>query len=367
MTRVRVSLLLVLACVLAVSLVGSLSFPVAAQAKIRVTHVVNGTLGDRSFFDSAQAGLEKAVTDLDIELKVIELGEDQARWEPGLDDAMADTDNYDILVVGGSLVADYLVARADQYPDKKFIFHDEPIDYTKCKCANVYNVVYAQNEGSYLAGAYAAMMMKEGKLANAAGKNTIGAIGGLDIPVINDFIVGYEQGAKSVIPEMTVLVQYVGGDKPFFDQAKGFEIAQAMYDQGADFIFNIAGGTGLGAIKAAKERGKYFIGVDSDQWALLKDSDPKAAETVYTSMVKDVGATLYRALKLNAEGKLGYGKTEIVGIGEGAIGLARNEYFEKVTPEMVKAALAAAQADVVNCVVKVKTTLQERPCTPPVK
>lgn len=222
--------------------------PTSAQPTLRVTHVVNGTLGDRSFFDLAQEGLERAVKDFGISLKVIELGEDQARWEPGIDDAMADTNSYDILVLGGSLVADYVMARADLYPDKKFIFHDEPIDYTKCKCANVYNVIYAQNEGSYLAGVYAAAMMKEKALPNLSGKNTIGVIGGLDIPVINDFIVGYAQGARSVIPEMTVLTQYIGGERPFFDVAKGLEIALAMYDQGADFVFSVAGGSGLGMI-----------------------------------------------------------------------------------------------------------------------
>lgn len=338
--------------------------PSAAQPTLRVTHVVNGTLGDRSFFDSAQEGLERAAADFGIELKVIELGEDQARWEPGIDDAMADTDSYDVLVLGGSLVADYVMARADLYPDKKFIFHDEPIDFTRCKCANVYNVIYAQNEGAYLAGVYAAAMMKENALPNLSGRNIIGAVGGLDIPVINDFIVGYAQGAKSVIPEMTVLVQYIGGERPFFNVAKGLEIALAMYDQGADFTFSVAGGSGLGMIQAAQQRGKYFIGVDSDQWLLLKDSDPAAAEVILTSMIKNVGGALYRAIALLLEDELPFGETEIVGIAEGAIGLAKNEYYERITPDSVKAIIAQAEEDVTKCRVIVETTLAPRPCQP---
>ncbi|PJF31159.1 MAG: BMP family ABC transporter substrate-binding protein [Candidatus Thermofonsia Clade 1 bacterium] len=338
--------------------------PSAAQPTLRVTHVVNGTLGDRSFFDSAQEGLERAVTDFGIELKVIELGEDQARWEPGIDDAMADTDSYDVLVLGGSLVADYVMARADLYPDKKFIFHDEPIDFTRCKCANVYNVIYAQNEGAYLAGVYAAAMMKENALPNLSRRNIIGAVGGLDIPVINDFIVGYAQGAKSVIPEMTVLVQYIGGERPFFNVAKGLEIALAMYDQGADFTFSVAGGSGLGMIQAAQQRGKYFIGVDSDQWLLLKDSDPAAAEVILTSMIKNVGGALYRAIDLMLKDELPFGETEIVGIAEGAIGLAKNEYYERITPDSVKAIVAQAEEDVTKCRVIVETTLAPRPCEP---
>lgn len=343
--------------------VAGMTTPSRAQTPLRVTHVVNGTLGDKSFFDSAQAGLEQAKTDLGIELKVIELGEDQARWEPGIDDAMA-SDDYDVLVLGGSLVVDYLMARADQYPDKKFIFHDEPVDFTKCTCANVYNVIYAQNEGSYLAGVYAAAMIKDGNLANASGQNVIGAIGGLDIPVINDFIVGYEQGAKAVIPEMTVLKQYIAGDKPFFDTAKAFEISQAMYDQGANFIFNIAGGSGEGMIQAAQARGRYFIGVDSDQWLLLKDSDAEAAAVIYTSMVKNVGATLLRALTLDAASSLAFGTTEVVGIAEGAIGLAKNEYYEQVTPDSVKELIEKAESDITACTITVETALQPRECKP---
>lgn len=338
--------------------------PSAAQPTLRITHVVNGTLGDRSFFDSAQEGLERAAADFGISLKVIELGEDQARWEPGIDDAMADTDSYDVLVVGGSLVADYVMARADLYPEKRFIFHDEPIDFTRCTCANVYNVIYAQNEGAYLAGVYAAAMMKENALPNLSGKNIIGVVGGLDIPVINDFIVGYAQGAKAVIPEMTVLIQYIGGERPFFDVAKGLEIALAMYDQGADFTFSVAGGSGLGMIQAAQQRGKYFIGVDSDQWLLLKDNDPAAADVILTSMIKNVGGALYRAIDLLLADELPFGETEIVGIAEGAIGLAKNEYYEQVTPDAVKAIIAQAEQDVMQCRVIVETTLAPRPCEP---
>jgi basic membrane protein A len=355
----RVAILIAL-----VSAAFAMQHPTQAQAPLRVTHVVNGTLGDRSFFDSAQEGLERAAEELGIVLKVIELGEDQARWEPGIDDAMSDTDAYDILVLGGSLVADYLVARADLYPDKKFIFHDEPVDFSQCTCANVYNVIYAQNEGSYLAGVYAAAMMQANTLPNLSGKNLIGAVGGLDIPVINDFIVGYAQGAKSVIPELEVLTQYIGGDKPFFDTAKGLEIALAMYDQGADFTFSVAGGSGLGMIQAAQQRGKYFIGVDSDQWLLLKESDPAAAETILTSMIKNVGDTLYRAIALTLADELPFGETEVVGIAEGAIGLAKNEYYERITPDSVKAIIAQAEADIMACRVVVETTLAPRPCEP---
>src|SRR5262249_20310976 len=298
--------------------------------------VINGTLGDKSFFDSAERGVERAKAELGIEFKTIELGNDNTKWENGLDDAMADTKNYDVLIVGTFQMVDYLTARADTYPDKRFIMYDADVDRTKCKCGNVYSVAYAQNEGSYLAGVYAAAMMADGKLANLSNKNIIGAVGGDDFPVINDFIVGYEQGAQSVNKDIQVLKQYVGGDKPFADPAKAKEIALSMYDKGADFVFGIAGDSGLGVIDAAKERGKWTIGVDSDQAAILLPSDPKAAAQILTSMKKNVDNSLFRALKLHLDGKLAYGGPEEIGLAEGAVGLAMdNEIFKKATPDSV--------------------------------
>src|SRR5262245_48963079 len=90
----------------------------AKAAALRVTNVINGTLGDKSFFDSAERGVERAKAELGIEFKTIELGNDNTKWENGLDDAMADTKNYDVLIVGTFQMVDYLTARADTYPDK---------------------------------------------------------------------------------------------------------------------------------------------------------------------------------------------------------------------------------------------------------
>lgn len=335
-----------------------------AQQGLRVTFLINGTLGDKSFFDSAERGLVRAEKDFGIKLKNIELGDDSTKWEAGLEDAMADTKNYDLLVAQGGDLASFMMANADKYPDKKFIYFDETLDFTKCKCANVYNVVYAQNESSYLGGVYAAAMLKEGKLPNAAGKNTIGAVGGQDIPIIEDFIKGYTQGAKSVDPNINVIVTFIGGDNPWGDPAKGKEIANSLYDQGADIVFGIAGGSGDGIIEAAKERNKYTLGVDSDQATAYMDSDPDAATHILTSILKNVDNSLYRALSLNAEGKLPYGKTETVGVAQGGVGLAINDIYNKATPDSVKKIVEQAMNDIVSCKVTVDTALTSRTCTP---
>jgi basic membrane protein A and related proteins len=183
--------------------------------------------------------------------------------------------------------------------------------------------------------------------------------------VINDFIVGYEQGAKSVDPAVQLVKQYVGGDKPFFDPAKGKEIALSMYEQGADFVFGIAGGSGQGVIDAAKEKGKYAIGVDSDQSLILRDTDPKAADQILTSMMKNVDNSLFRAISLHIEGKLPYGTREVVGLAEGGVGLAKNDVYNKVTPDSVKQMVDQAEADITACKLTVATAFEKaRPCTP---
>jgi basic membrane protein A and related proteins len=363
MTKRLVLIALLLAA--SISVLGAAK-PTRAQNPIRVKNVINGTLPDKSFFDSAERGLQRAKKELGIEYKTIELGEDANKWEPGLDDAMADTDSYDILIAGTYQMSVFLTTRADNYPDKKFITYDSDVDRTQCKCANVYGITYAQNEGSYLAGVYAAAMMKDGKLPNLSGKGIIGAVGGLDIPVINDFIVGYEQGAKSVDPNIKVLKQYVGGDKPFFDPAKGKEIALSQYEQGADFVFGIAGGSGQGVIDAAKDKGKYTIGVDSDQAAIVGATDPKAAQQILTSMMKNVDNSLFRALSLAKDGKLAWGQAEEIGLAEVGVGLAKNDIYNKVTPDSVKKLVDQAEADIIACKITVATAFEKpRPCTPP--
>jgi len=331
--------------------------PPPVAKRLKVVLVLNGVLGDKSFFDSAQRGIDRAKRELNIEAETIELGVDPAKWQPGLEDVAANKP-YDILIVGTFPMAEPLVGVAAQYPDKKFIIFDVAVDYDKCpnKCENVYSVLYKQNEGSYLAGLYAGLMVQK-PLSGMTGKRLIGVIGGQDIPVINDFIVGYKQGAKDagLDPEREVLVQYAGG---WNDPAKGKEITKAMYRQGASIVFNVAGGTGLGIFEAAAEDGRWAIGVDSDQWFMLKDEKPELAARILTSMLKNVDNSLFRALKLHLEGKLPWGKAESLGIAEGGVGLAKNENYEKLTPEDVKARIEEAEKAIREGRIRVDTVFK---------
>jgi basic membrane protein A and related proteins len=318
----------------------------AGEQRIKVVNLINGVQGDKSFFDSAVRGVTKAQQEFNLDVKTIEAGIDPAKWQPALEDAAAN-EEYDIMILGTYQMSEFLQMVAPKYPDKKFIIYDVAVDYSACECSNVYSVLYKQNEGSYLAGVYAGLMSKTG---------VIGAIGGQDIPVINDFIVGYKQGAASVgINPSNVIVQYAGG---WNDPVKGKEIALAMYQQGADIVFQVAGGTGVGVFQAAEETGNFAIGVDSDQATIIKDTNPNQANFILTSMLKNVDNSLYRALSLYVEGKLPFGQIENLGVAEGGVGLAKNDIFDGKTPADVKTKLEQAEKDLLDGKITVDTVFK---------
>lgn len=323
----------------------ALSVGVLAQDEpVKIINVVNGVLGDQSFFDSSQRGVEMIADEYGADINTVELGIDAANWESGLADVMSNTDDYDIMITGTFQMNGYLGARAHLYPDKIFIHYDAPVAYDDpaiCVdgCANVYSISYKQNEGSFLAGVYAAAM------AQYLGQDSpiIGAIGGQDAPVINDFIVGYEQGACLVNPASQTLVQYAGG---WNDPARGKEIALAMYEQGAAIVFQIAGGTGVGVFEAAHETQNYAIGVDSDQAMIMAETDPDLAQYILTSMQKNVDASLFRAFELYEAGELPLGQEEALGLAEGGVSLSVNEFYLAATPENIQDLIAAVTAAV---------------------
>jgi len=361
MTRSR---LLSLALLLVLSITALVGIPAATaqDEPLRITLVVNGVLGDKSFFDSAQRGMDRLIDEgYNVTINTLELGIDPANWESGLADAMADTDAYDLLIVGTFQMGEFLAKRVHLYPDKYFIMYDDAVRYDDPEfcvegCTNVYSVTYAQNEGSFLAGVYAGAITRS-ELEGVNPEHIIGAIGGQDIPVINDFIVGYEQGACLVNPDNQTLIQYAGG---WNDPAKGKEIALAMYEQKADIVFQIAGGTGVGVFEAAYEQGKYAIGVDSDQALIIAETDPDQAQHILTSMMKNVDNSLYRAVDLFLAGELPFGEAEVLGIAEGGVGLAENDIYEDNTPEWILDLIDAVSDAVDEGAITINTVFEDR-------
>lgn len=300
------------------------------EKPLKIVLLLNGNLGDKSFFDSANHGMELIKQELGAETKVIEMGYDQTKWEPTLVDVSEQ--DWDIIIVGTWQMQEILEKVAPQYPDKKYFIFDSSVDYTKGKLDNVYSIQYKQNEVSFLAGVVAAKVTTSNMpLANP--QKIIGFLGGMDTPVINDFLVGYIQGARYVDPDIKVAISYIGD---FSNAAKGKEMALAQYNLGADIGFNVAGQAGLGQLDAAKEKNKYAIGVDSDQAMIFKDSDPAKANLIVTSALKRVDNSLLRAVKMYKEGKLAFGKAENLGLSEEAVGLADNEFYEKLLSEDIR-------------------------------
>lgn len=316
---------------------------------LKVALLLNGTLGDKSFFDSAGRGLELAIKQLGIQGKIIEASYKQENWRPYLED-LSDQD-YDIIIVGTWQMQEILEEVAPMNPDKKYFIFDTSVDYSKPGLKNVYSILYKQNEGSFLMGALAALITTS-KMPKTNPEPIIGFLGGMDIPVINDFLVGYIEGAKYINPNIKVLISYVGS---FNDPAKGKELSLAMYRQGADVIFNVAGNTGIGLLEAAKEADRWAIGVDSDQALIYESTDIEIAKRIVTSMMKNVDLSIFRGIKMHLEGRLVYGRAEALGILEGGVGVADNKYYRELVPEEFRNKIKEIENKVTKGEIKVGT------------
>ncbi len=355
------SLLLVLMMVLSFGLTGcggstdTVDEPSGEEATepLKIALLLNGTLGDKSFFDSADNGLKMIQEKYGDEVvtKTIEMTYDETKWRPTLED-ISDED-WDIIIVGTWQMQEMLQEIAPLYPEKRYIIFDTSVDYENYDLGNVYSINYKQNEGSFLAGVLAAKVtISDMELANP--DKRIGFLGGMDIPVINDFLVGYIEGAQYVDEEIKVEISYIGN---FDDSAKGKELALAQYGMGADIGFNVAGQAGLGQLDAAKEVNRYAIGVDSDQALIFAESDPEKANLIVTSMLKRVDNSLVRAIDMHFEGTLPYGSAENLGMAEEAVGLADNEYFNTLISEDIRNELKDIEAKIMSGEITVSSAI----------
>lgn len=217
----------------------------------------------------------------------------------------------------------------------------------------MYNMSYSTNEVSFLAGA-AAALATQSDMPNANKDNVIGFLGGMDIPGINAFLVGYIQGAQYVDPEVKVAVSYAGD---FVNPAKGKELSLIQYNSGVDIIFNVAGGTGLGIFDAAKEKNKYAIGVDSDQAMLLKDTDSVKANLIVTSAIKKIDSAILGAVKKLQDGTLEMGKRDVLGFVEDGVGIAENEIYKAAFPAELQTKIEEVKQKLINKEIKVDNAM----------
>ena len=295
---------------------GSVDGGTVSPQDYKVGLMIPGNLGDKSFFDASFRSIEEQ---LGVDVDYVEAGVDTSKYYPALVDMCEK--GYDLILTISSNNDDALVQVAEEYPDQKFINLDDEMAEPP---ANVYIMGTKNNEMSFLAGAAGAL--KAGEL----GEDKIGFVGGMDIPGINEFLVGYIEGAQAVNPDIKVATSYVGS---FTDTAKGKENALLLYNSGLSVIFAAAGQSGLGVIDAAVAQGKFVIGVDSDQAEALKDSKPEMANVVITSAIKNIPENAVKAVDRAMKGEIPYGTREVFGIAEGAVGIAENEFYEKLLSE----------------------------------
>lgn len=314
--------------------------------------VVTDQLGDKSFNDSAAEGTKRITEELGFETKIIEIGRDQTKWEPTILD-LAEGGEYTSIFLNGSGTQEIVERIAPDFPDQKFVLFDAAIP--EGFADNIYAISYKQNEGSYLGGVVAGLVTKtDSGMANANADHKIGFIGGDAGPIISDFLVGYIEGAKSVNPDVKVYVSYVGS---WTDTAKAKELANAQFNQGVDIIFPAAMTAGLGVIEAAAEQNKYIIGVDSDQASLLAETDEKKANVILTSVIKEVGESLFIYADKVGKGEDKYGTTDVLGVKEGTTGIVDNEYYQKNVPQAIRDKVKEAEEGIVNGSITVPTAL----------
>jgi len=273
------------------------------EGAVRVAVVYSGNLGDKSYNDSCNEGAQKAAADFGVELKSLE-GTTAEEWEANF--LAVCEEGYDLVICSSSNFEEYMKEHCANYPDIKFAIID-----TTVAGDNILSISFAQNQGSFLAGAAAAMFTECTDIEGVNEDAIIGWVGGMDIPVLHDFYVGYEQGAKYINPDITVLQSFAG---TWNDPLKGKELTLAQYDQGADIVMNVASGTGTGILEGAKDAGKYAIGVDLNQ-----DNDQPGS--ILTSMVKRVDTACYLTIQQVVEGTFEGGSTAYLTVADGGVAL----------------------------------------------
>ncbi|MFQ5439012.1 MAG: BMP family protein [Paracoccaceae bacterium] len=294
---------------------------------------------DKSFNESAFNGAERWAKETGGKYREIELTS-EAQREQALR-RFADA-GYSPIVMAGFAFASALETVAKDYPGTKFQLIDMVVGNE-----NVRSLVFSEHEGSYLVGIAAAMASKSG---------TVGFVGGMDIPLIRKFACGYVQGVKSVNADATV-IQNMTGTTPsaWNDPVKGAELTKAQIAQGADVVYAAAGATGVGVLQTAADEGIFSIGVDANQNYLHPGS-------VLTSMMKRVDNAVYNAFKAGTDLETGF---HVMGIAQGGIDYALDDYNKDIFTADMKAAVDTAKAGIVDGSVKVHDYMSDNSC--PVK
>lgn len=278
MTRARGFIRLACMFVVATALLAACGAREEGRRPAKATMVIAGSFGDAGFFDGAKDGFSLAARDFGLVPAYIACEDQFSRFAEALLEAASDSE---VVVALGYQFADLIPNLARSRPEVYFIY----VDGEARGVPNLLCVDFFEEQGSHLAGVLAASVSASGLPRSRPGVR-VGFIGGMDIALIREFQIGFERGARAVAPGAELRVAYVGA---FDDPGRAELLAEELFEEGVDVIYAAAGRSGLGAVEAARRRGRYIIGVDVDQ-------RPIAPETILASMVKDAGQAVYRLL-----------------------------------------------------------------------
>ncbi|MGY1807128.1 BMP family protein [Blastococcus sp. SYSU D00669] len=286
----------------------------ASELKVGLAYDTGGR-GDRSFNDSAYAGVEAAIEEHGGDFTELSPNSDASNRAELLTQ-LADQ-GYNPIIAVGFAYGDVIGDVAEQYPDVTFAIVDSSV--AEIGADNLTGLLFAEEQGSFLAGVAAALKTTT---------NHIGFVGGVETPLIQKFEAGYVAGAQAVKPDITIDRQYIspaGDFSGFNDPARGQIVAQGMYDAGADIVYHAAGGSGLGVFQAAAASGGRAIGVDSDQYNTV--DDPALQAVIMTSMLKRVDLAVEGFLGEFADGSLEGGTDEVNDLSTDGVGLSTTGGF----------------------------------------
>ena len=299
-----------------------------------------GGLGDQGFNDSAYAGMKRAQEEMGVEGEYLE-STSPTDYADNL--TQLAENGFNPVIAVGFLMTEDVTEISQQFPETQFAIVDSVVD-----TENTIDLVFREQEGSYLAGVVAGLMTQEDTEYTTSDEKVVGFLGGQTGPLIEKFQAGYEAGVESVCPDCEVLVQYAGSTpEAFNDPPQGKEISLQQINQGADIIYHAAVNTGAGLFDAAKQEGIFAIGVDLDQAKLFKDAP------ILTSVVKRVDNAVYGTIKATEGQDQPTGETVDRGLKEGGISLAPFGRFDGQVPQEVKDEVDSAREGIINGDIKV--------------
>lgn len=329
--------------ILALAILLSAISVVSAEDPLKVVLLINGNLGDKGFYDSAASGLYRMQDELGAEIKIIEMGRDETSYEGNYLDVSEQ--DWDMIVSGTWSVKELAQNIAAQFPEKNYLFFDGSVDRTVVTGGNMMGISYLDNQGSFMAGALAALMLDSGAEKIDPDKRVLGFVGSMDTANINNFLVGYIEGIKYIDPEIKLLTSYVGS---FEDVPKALEMTTQLYNQGAQIVFAPASQSILGAVTASSDVDKYFIACDTDIWAQLQETDANLGRNIISSALKNVGDSLVTAVSGFVDGSMVTSEDYVLGLPSGAVGLAKNDNYNALVPEEIRTKVDEIEQKVID-------------------